>query len=386
MLLTKEKFLGFDLFRPEEKDVIEIITLINEVEKTHALIVEMPSFPRIPIEIQKYELIRAVGGTTAIEGNPLTEEQIQKAFDKADKNYKLQKLEQEVQNSREVYEFILNSVFEGGIKGLSLELIRQIHKITTKDLPEISNVPGKIRTSQVEFGDPLVPSLFPDQAAVETALKGFVGWYNKSEVSMSHTSIIKGLLAHYYFSEIHPFFNGNGRTARAIEAFCFLAERAIHPAFFYILASYCYKNRERYLSELRSVRVTADAIGFVRFGLEGLAEELNIIKEKVKKKVSQLMFIDYVHYLHREKKRIPHRLSSKMVILLEILSKSGRVSFRDFILSPEIRGLYTPRQISTRTRHLQYLQENNLIKTVGNKKDATIEANLEILSGLEYRA
>jgi Fic family protein len=380
-----EKFLRFDLFRPGEKDFIEILTLVSEVDKAHSLIIEMPSFPQIPNIVQKDELIRAVGSTTAIEGNPLTDEQIQKAFDRADRNLRLHKLEQEVQNLRETCEFITNGVFESGIKDLSLELIRQIHKITTKDLPEISNVPGKIRTSQVEFGDPPLPSLFPDQAAVERALKGLVEWYNRAEDSISHTPIIKGLLSHYYLSEIHPFFNGNGRTARAIEAFCFLAEKFLHRAFFHILSSYCYKNREEYLTELRSVRATADAIGFVRFGLKGLVEELTIIKEKVKEKVSQLMFIDYVHYLHREKKNAPHKITSKMVILLEILSKSGKVSFRDFISSAEIRGLYLPRQISTRTRNLQYLQENNLIKIIGNKKDATIEANLGILMGLEYR-
>ena len=386
-MLSSEEFLKFNLFKIDlnlPEDINEIIGLQLRITTLYSTIIEMPSFPKVPDSILRYELDRAVGSTTAIEGNTLTQEEIKAAFDKADKKFVLQTREQEVQNSREVYEFIVNEIYKKDIKELSLPLLRQIHKITTNDLPYISNKPGLLRNGQVEFGFPKLPSLFPDQLSVETAVSRFLGWYNSYKGELFYDPVIKALLSHYYLSEIHPFFDGNGRTSRAIEAFCLLTEKVLHPNFFYILANFWFRNRDLYLAELRDVRKTCKANNFVKFGLKGLAEELEYIKDKVKKKVSVLMFNDYVNYLFREKKKKPHKLNKRMVLLLEILVESGKMPLTDFISKPSIRALYSEASLSTRTRDIKKLSENKLI--VINEVDSKIEieANLRILQGLVY--
>lgn len=385
-MLTAEKLLNFDLFKPKG-EIYEIFRLITEIQSTHSVIVELPSFPHVPDAIIRSELIRAVGSTTAIEGNPLTPEQIEEAFKKADSDFKLNRQEQEVQNSREVYRFLVERVAEYDVKTLSRELLRQIHTITTRGLPYPANKPGQLRNSQVQFGDPPMPSLFPDQASVENAVDKFIDWCtNTPGDSMESIPFIKALIAHYYATEIHPFFDGNGRTARALEAFCLLAEGVIHENFFYVLANFWSRNRDRYLSELRGVRQTSSVVGFVKFGLEGLLEELRNLKASSIEKITRLMFLDYVHYLQRSGEKKPNRVTARMVGTLECLVNVGRVSVKEFLASPQVRGLYRGVSESTRSRDFKKLRENRLIKgSVDNGVDV-IEPNFSLLAGLVYRA
>lgn len=385
MTLTADRLLQFDLFSFKTDGLLEMFQLSNRIAALHSIITEMPAFPKVPDIILRDELMRAVGSTTAIEGNTLTEDEIRAAFAKADKKFVLQKLEQEVQNSREAYEFIKKCVFENNIAELSVPIIRQIHNITTKNLPYISNKPGQLRNDQVKFGVPILPSLFPDQLSVEKALNSFIKWYNGKSNNVDDDPVIKALLSHYYLTEIHPFFDGNGRTARAIEAFCLLSKRVLHSHIFHILANFWIRNREKYLAELRDVRTTCNTTNFVKFGLRGLIEELEYIKEKIRRKVSILMFIDYVHYLERENKEVPHKVSKRMVHFLENLVSMGKTSLKDFVSSAPITALYSQVSNSTKTRDLQKLEKNELIKITQGKDKLFIEVNLDILQGLEYK-
>jgi Fic family protein len=383
--LTSDKLIQFDLFNPRPQDILELLNLRNTISSLHSLIVELPAFPNVPDVILRNELAKAVGSTTAIEGNTLNQEEILTAFDKADKKFTLQKLEQEVQNSREVYEFIINNVASNNIYEMSVPLLRQIHNLTTKELPYIANKPGKFRNGQVEFGYPKMPSLFPDEASVETAVSAFVSWCNKKSSQIEDDPVIKALLAHYYLTEIHPFFDGNGRTSRAIEAFWLLSKKILHPHFFYILANYWVRNKNLYLDVLREIRQSSNAFNFVKMGMQGLIEELTFIKERMKIKISKLMFIDYVHFLHREKRKAPHKLTDRMVQVLELLSDTGRISYSRFISSTQINTLYRKISKSTRSRDFQKLRENNLIKLIETEDVMYIETNLDILQGLQYK-
>ncbi len=379
MSLTPREFLRFDLYKSDTEETMELLLLSMKVSSLNSYIVEIPSYPKLPRSILKNELLRAIGSTTAIEGNTLTEEEIQEAFEKADANTKLVRLEQEVQNSREAYLFIRDLVAQGEHVPMSVELIRQVHKITTKGIDHIANVPGKLRTGQVEFGHPPQPSLFPTEADVMEALQRFVSWCDTSDADL-----FTAIFSHYYLAEIHPFFDGNGRTVRAIEAFGFLSSGVLDPHLFFVLPNYCYRNRNEYLNSLRQVRMTGNLNGFLRFCLRGLVEELEGIKSRIKSKVTEVMFKDYVHYLFREKKKTPHNLTKRMVNLLELLVELRGLSLQDFFRSPLVRALYSSVSESTRSRDLKKLRENRLIVEETRGRETIIRPNLELMSSREY--
>lgn len=386
-MITVEKLLQFDLL--PNSDLVKIVSIYNqisEIKGIHSLIVEMPAFPRVPDAILRNEIIRAVGSTTAIEGNTLTQEQIEEAFHKADQNFSLNRLEQEVQNSREAYKFLIQDIHGEKIDTISLELLRQIHNITTKNIPHVSNIPGKLRTGQVEFGEPQLPSLLPDQASVETAVDAFIVWYNSKAETLDREPVIRALMAHYYLSEIHPFFDGNGRTARAIEAFALLTSKVIHPNFFYLLANFWSRDRNLYLQALRSVRLTGNATEFVQFGLKGLIDELNEVKNKVISKATRLMFMDYVHYLQRVKKKEPNLVTPRMLDFLDLLIDVGEVSLKEFLVTPQIRGLYRSVSDSTKSRDIKKLIDNQLVLASERNGKTFINANVNLLGGLVYQA
>ncbi|MBU8934342.1 MAG: Fic family protein [candidate division Zixibacteria bacterium] len=385
MPLSKDKILQFDLLDDVDLDrAIELFRPINRISGLLTLVTEMPSSPRVPAVIFRNELKRAVGSTTAIEGNTLTENEIAAAFEKSDKGQTLNRLEQENQNIRNVYEFLVDQTSADGPTEMSVGFLRQMHTFITRDLPDPSNKPGQLRTGQVHFGVPLLPSLFPDQAGVETAVDGFVKWYNSSQQGLGGDPFLKALMSHYYISEIHPFFDGNGRTARALEAYCLLTEARMPSQFFFLLSNYWYGNRDQYLQELRNVRSTGSVAEFVGFGLTGVQKEMDYIRDRIVIKTSQLMFKDYVHYLYREKKKRPHRLIRRMVNVLELLVEDEPQPLKKFMSSPPVRALYSGVDSSTRSRHLKRLQENNLVLISGKRGAETIEANIGILRGVAY--
>ena len=96
------------------------------------------------------------------------------------------------------------------------------------------------------------------------------------------------------------------------------------------------------------------------------------------------MFNDYVNYLFREKKKKPHKLNKRMVLLLEVLVESGKMPLTGFVSKPSIRALYSEASLSTRTRDIKKLSENGLIDINEVDSKIEIEANLKILQGLVY--
>ena len=136
---------------------------------------------------------------------------------------------------------------------------------------------------------------------------------------------------------------------------------------------------------LRGVRETVDATEFVKYGLSGLIRELEYVKEMVVIKVTKLMYMDYVHYLHREKKKKPFIVSSRMVDLLELLVDAGEANEKEFFATPQVRGLYKSVNESTRWRDLKKMVENELVISKEEKGSIRISANLGLLSGLTYK-
>ena len=338
MNLTCERLIKFDLVESLENEldketIYKFMKILSEIQNIDSFIRDSPSFPGSAEKIIRDELISVIGATLSIEGTMLEREEIEEGIKKAEGGQQLKRKEQEAENSRKVYQFLMDIVRDN-IEGFeySEPLIKQVHTYFTDSIDYVSNVPGLYRTNyNVSFGEPRKGSLCRTQSEIELAMKYYTNWLNKKEGGpLSGDQFVKAIMAHYYLTEIHPFGDGNGRTARAIEALILYAHR-VNDYCFWSLANFWSSHKDQYLHHLHEIRQTLNPINFVLWGLEGYRDEIKSIKGKVLKKVKQLMLSDYIQYKLRNKKDEKVKINQRIVDVLQLLILWGRIPLKKFL-------------------------------------------------------
>ena len=393
MPLTCENLMEFNLLEKIETDVVaspelmgKFFLLFFEILGTDKFIKDSPSFPGSTDKIIRNELVSAIGATLSIEGTMLDREEIEESFQKARQGEPLKRKEQEAENSRKVYTFIQDFVSRHRDDlQYSEQLIKQIHKFFTENMNYVSNVPGEYRGDfNVSFGDPRKNSLCRTRGEIEEAMKKFSLWLNaKKDGILSSNTFVKAMMAHYYLAEIHPFVDGNGRTARALEALILNAQ-GVNDYCFWSWANFWSSHKDQYLEHLHKIRMTLNPTDFILWGLQGYKDEIESIKGKVLKKVKQLMFSDYIHYLLRNKKNEKIKINQRIFDTVQLLIPSGRVPLKKFLSTPQVIALYRSVAESTRIRDFQKMLSIGLIRIEKSDNEEFIEPNFQILDHLRY--
>jgi Fic family protein len=105
-------------------------------------------------------------------------------------------------------------------------------------------------------------------------------WLNAKEVS-TLDPVVEAGIAHYEFVRIHPFIDGNGRTARVL-ATLILNMRGFDAKQFFTLDDYYDSDRPAYYRALQSVNAkTLDTTKWLEYFVEGVATSMNAVKERV---------------------------------------------------------------------------------------------------------
>lgn len=395
MELTYDRLISFDFCQRVESEIIssqdnlifvKVFNLLSEIESTDKFIKETPSFPGSTNKIIRDEMISAIGATLAIEGTTLSPDEIDESFKKADLEEMLEKAQLEAENSRKVYSFIKELVFDQGDELVIDEaVIKQIHSYFTQGMNYLSNTPGEYRGEfQVTFGYPRKQSLCQNNAQVAEAMTKYVDWLNDNQSGfIVGRTIPKAIMAHYYLSEIHPFGDGNGRTARAVEAL-YLYKNGINNYCFWSLANFWAAHKTDYITHLGNVRETSNPIDFILWGMGGYKKELIRIKSLILKKVKQLMFMDYVRYLLRDKKNQKTKINQRIVEVLRLLKNSDEIKVSKFINSAQVQALYSSVSSATFYRDFAKVISLRLINRKEKDGENYISINYEILDHLSY--
>ena len=141
--------------------------------------------------------------------------------------------------------------------------------------------------------------------------------------------MLRAIAAHFYVVSIHPFGDGNGRTARAVESFL-LYKAGVNVRGYYSLANYFYQNRSEYVYNLNHVqtRGQTDLTPFVVFALEGLVQELEAVHAEVLAEVRIIAFRDYARQVLDDKGRLATSAGERQLRFLIELAR-GPVSLKD---------------------------------------------------------
>ena len=135
-----------------------------------------------------------------------------------------------------------------------------------------------------------------------------------------HDRIIQALAAHYHIGAMHPFGDGNGRTARALEAFM-LRRAGVNDNVMVSLSNYYHERQDEYLDALAETRRRGhDLTPFLMFTLTAVANRCNALAEIITVNLKRLLFREVAESLFGQL-RSPRRriLGQRQLQVLNIL-------------------------------------------------------------------
>ena len=306
----------------------------------------VPLRPEFASELNRAFLAKGVLATTAIEGNTLTEEQVRKQVDgELELPPSQQYLQQEIENIITVCnEEIKDQIEETSEKpDLCEKLIKSYNKRILHNLElEDGTIAGQIRTKSV-----IVGSVYRGAPAEDcgTLLKKLCDWLNGPDFNAPDDdiripyAILKAIVSHVYLAWIHPFWDGNGRTARLVEFHILFSCGVPLPAA-HLLSDHYNRTRTMYYRELdRSSKSGGDLMPFIRYAVQGLLDGL---REQISKVRDQQMVVAWENYVHErfKNKRSSETHKRRRDLVLE-LSDHGWVNVAEIEgLSPQIARFY----------------------------------------------
>ena len=262
--------------------------------------VERTYIPRAwKTELNRLNRVRAIHGTTAIEGNLLSEEQVRDFLKRSsadrDSNVPRSGDQLQVQNAERAQVWIRERVKSRSDLSLRLENLLHLHKLITDGEHNAENVPGRLRTKPVVVGTKDLGGVHvgAPPAQLDKLLGDYFGWLYSRETQERWHPVVRALLAHFFLVTIHPFGDGNGRLSRLVEAYLLLVGGYnIHG--FYGLSSFFYQNVDDYRKLLQTSRrhQPFDLTEFIGFGLRGFENELRGINTFIQRRQNRSMYMD----------------------------------------------------------------------------------------------
>ncbi len=239
-------------------------------EKILAATVQVPWIPAL----QKDTRLRNAHSSTAIEGNPLTLEQVRAVEEGRELPGVTDRSKREVLNYFAGLRFIENNLKKSR---LTHEDLFKLHKVIAADVMD-QGMAGRYRTIGVRVGR-FVP---PPPTDVSGLMFELLEWWNAE--SRQHSSVISSAIIHHRFESIHPFADGNGRMGRTL-AVWELFRRGFDTHHIFSVDEFYWEDRPRYYAELDAPRQQDDDL---TSWLEYTAEGLHGTLEKVWTRVQRL--------------------------------------------------------------------------------------------------
>lgn len=214
--LTRGKFYFCNEFdSPEVNSLLIRAQILNETVR------DLPILPALSSSIEPDIMYSSISGTAAIEGNPIPESDVRRLAEGEDIDKYTSKDKQEIKNLIKVYDLLSELNYPSSSSTLPEELVQRFHELVTIDIPDKHNKPGKYRDGVVYVGNKTHGEIYTPPKIIEDVqnlMKIFIEWINSDSVK-ELSPFLRASLAHYYFCIIHPFWDGNGRTARLLEAY-----------------------------------------------------------------------------------------------------------------------------------------------------------------------
>jgi Fic family protein len=260
-------------YQPHFTITSELLTLVEQIsalrERIDSASVSLPWVPAL----QKDTRTRNGHASTAIEGNPLTLEQVRALEEGRELVASDERSQREVLNYFAGLRYIEKNA---KLKKIRHDHLFQLHLLLADEVMDQGSA-GAYRTIVVQVG-----GHFPPPANdVSPLMFELLEWWNGASSSLS--PILSSAILHYRFEDIHPFADGNGRTGRAL-ALWDLYRRGFDSNYLFSVDEYYWEDRQAYYEALTQVRNAGeDLTQWLEYSATGLHKTLKRVWLRLQK-------------------------------------------------------------------------------------------------------
>jgi len=337
--------------------------LIGEARSKCRHLMFTPLKPAVAEDLERIYLAKGMQATTAIEGNTLTVEQVERVIDgtlrvPASQRYLMQEVDNVLDACRAVEELV---DARGGFE-ITPALLKELNARVLRGLEHEDHVePGAYRdVSVVVGGYRAAPS-----GDVEFLTSLLCEWLNEEFETSDHddaflTAFVKAVAAHLYIAWIHPFGDGNGRTARLVE-FGILTAAGIPSVAAHLLSNHYNLTRAAYYRELgRASESGGEVCPFLAYAAEGFVDLLQEQLNRVHEEVLQIAWENYVYEVFRPRPGEAAKRQRDLVVALGV--RDGPVAREQIpTLTPALTLAYARKQAKTVTRDINAILKTGLV-------------------------
>ncbi len=360
--------------------------LWNHVGEAHSKCRHLARTP-LPLararKMERLYLAKGALASAAIEGNSLSEEQ---AVAAVEGNLELPQsqeyLQQELENVIQAITGLEREIHEEGRFEITPERLQELNRQILADLTiEDYVVPGEFRTGAIAVG-----TVYRGAPAYdcEFLVQSMCDWLNGPDFRHDGDDLagdflhafLKAAIAHVYIAWIHPFGDGNGRTARLVE-FGILTAAGIPSVAAHLLSNHYNATRSNYYRQLaHASKSGGDLIPFLAYAAEGFVGELQQQLNDVHEWIIQATWVNHVHSIFPDR-TVTARRQRDLVLALPSDRFVARADLST--LTPQLAVAYANKQSKTITRDLNALTKLELIERGPNGVRARREIMLSFL-------
>ena len=269
------------MFTPNYQITPILTKHLMEIEAVRQAVIELPIDVEMLRSLRQTAKLATTHHSTRIEGNRLTQAQVAEALAGA----RFPGRERDEAEVRNYYSALEN-----------VERLAQREKpITEADIQRIHGITFAGKSSPTPYRDGQnvirdaasgqIVYMPPESADVQALMAELISWLSKSIQEDALPVPLIAALAHYQFATIHPYYDGNGRTARLLTTLI-LHKRGYGLKGIYSLEEYYARNLGSYYDAL-SVgdlhnyymgRKDADVTGFLEYFCRGMAEAFTAVR------------------------------------------------------------------------------------------------------------
>lgn len=351
------------MFNPEYKLNNEILANLTAIAEVKGFIDRAKILPQQELRLRRKAIIRMTHHSTEIEGNRLNMDQVRALYAKKKIDAPARDI-YEVKNYLNALKYIERIVTKK--QPITEKIISKIHRLVTdKTLaPQFCGHyrPGPIYVVRRQFGLPQ-ETLYTGPAAerVPKLMADFITWLKDSE-RKEINPVIAAAIAHLEIAAIHPFNDGNGRTARA-SATLILYERGYDFRRLFALEDYYNTDRPAYYQAINLGKTyderQTDITSWLEYFVKGFKKEIDEVKNKILSLAARQVN-------GKIKSRV--YLTPEQLKIIDFLDQVGRISVKD------VENIFScPRR--TAQLQLQKLKKIKMIRAVGKGKATSYIAN-----------
>jgi Fic family protein len=256
------------------------------IEAAKQAVVHLPITPSVLATLRETSRVFSTHYSTQIEGNRLTQEQVSQVIEKQGHFPGRERDEKEVLGYYAALEKLER--LAAGRKPVTESQVRTLHALVMAGgNTRVKATP--YRDGQNVIKDSLSGGIVympPEAKDVPALMTEMVDWLKASEREGLPCPIRAGI-AHYQYATIHPYFDGNGRTARLLTTLI-LHLGAYDLKGLYSLEEYYARDLGSYYDALAAGpshnyylgRAEADITGWVEYFCEGVASSFESVKKR----------------------------------------------------------------------------------------------------------